>query len=987
MSSNTYRILGEMPQLLNDLIKHLLLYPLLFQSNTIMKQKNTLLLLVLWLALLPVSLFAQKAKGIFNLKEGDWFEMRVKYNKQNKLFGWLDEGDFKREYLLRYQLKKQFENGDQQYDITLKRVKIKVFYKALDSWQGYDSYYPTYLGKAPHLFKEVKTPVLVSIKENQAKVEPLPDKPNSMELSQVSPKRNFFPGTNYWKEYITNSEIGLITRLIVDPIKKVSTGELTAAFDTKVGFQSTGLVKTKICDINNTPIRYLTDIKTNVPAFIDLNSGSSIVLTAASFKLPPNALIKGRIENLSKKDEASIFLGNELTTVDLRHDDPDPESISLPVNLKSINTRFINLKNEQFTILMKPGDTVIITGDGKDLVNTIRFSGNVTNDQAFYKEFKEAYLKQDYNSYHQNIQKIKTAKEFEKFEGQNEKAVENLFEKYKGKISAEGLAFSRNEWNFLKAISKLGFLQNNRYLADTTSVYPLKNYPENFFLEIDTLSLTMNNYDYTYNYNYYFKPWYMPYLSAKVQATSSSFEYSFYNDLYLSLVSLKGYAAYKVVFDLINGRLEEDNWQRNLKIEPFYEQFIERCKDPELLDSLKRKWAINESWKPGNPSPLTKLKLLNGKNFDLTQFKGRPFCLMVSGIGSSDLNRSLQHIKQTKPDIPIVVAVVINRWNSGADLDTSLLKLPNVTFVKISKSERQIGSLNSTGLAGNKSFFFDRWFRVVDNNIPLRQSDSTVLDTLFQKAVNAEHYSPQQKAEFKKLTVWGVSTALITAFIGITIYRVQTKKVKKEEAVKRRIKELEVKAIRSQMNPHFVFNALNSIQSLINANQFKEANVYLAKFAVLLRGVLNNSERNFVSLADELESVKLYCELEQLRFNFKLEIETDKEVNPDLTEIPGMIIQPLVENAIVHGLAPKTGAGLLTIKIDKENKLLKIAVSDNGVGLNHRKTDSLSQKGFGLKLVEERLKVLNFDGRNAGLNVFANQDTGTTALILIPETA
>ena len=187
------------------------------------------------------------------------------------------------------------------------------------------------------------------------------------------------------------------------------------------------------------------------------------------------------------------------------------------------------------------------------------------------------------------------------------------------------------------------------------------------------------------------------------------------------------------------------------------------------------------------------------------------------------------------------------------------------------------------------------------------------------------------------------------------------------------------------MNPHFIFNALNSIQSLINGSQFKEANIYLSKFAVLLRGVLNNSEKSRISLSDELQAVELYCQLEQLRFDFKFEIIIDSEVNPELIEIPGMIIQPLAENAVVHGLAGKGALGKLDILVKRQNGNLCFWVTDNGVGLPTAKSDTLSQKGFGLKLVEERINILNLDGKEARLTVESNDPAaGTVATLIIP---
>ena len=153
----------------------------------------------------------------------------------------------------------------------------------------------------------------------------------------------------------------------------------------------------------------------------------------------------------------------------------------------------------------------------------------------------------------------------------------------------------------------------------------------------------------------------------------------------------------------------------------------------------------------------------------------------------------------------------------------------------------------------------------------------------------------------------------------------------------------------------------------------------------MLRGVLNNSEKSRISLSDELQAVELYCQLEQLRFEFKFEISIDPDVNGDLIEIPGMIIQPLAENAVVHGLSGKGELGKLNIQVKRQNGNLCVWVTDNGVGLNAEKSDTLSQKGFGLKLVEERINILNLDGKEARLTVESNDNAaGTVATLIIP---
>ena len=285
----------------------------------------------------------------------------------------------------------------------------------------------------------------------------------------------------------------------------------------------------------------------------------------------------------------------------------------------------------------------------------------------------------------------------------------------------------------------------------------------------------------------------------------------------------------------------------------------------------------------------------------------------------------------------------------------------------------------------------DKWFRIVENNAEDPKTHMYLPGTIskfeksLRKAIETKRYSKAEKTAMLKTAGWSFGSILFTLLGGLWIYRVRIRRIKQQEAAKRRIKELEIKAIRSQMNPHFIFNALNSIQSLINGSQFKEANVYLSKFAVLLRGVLNNSEKSRVSLSDELKSVELYCQLEQLRFEFKFGISINPDVNCDLIEIPGMIIQPLVENAVVHGLSTKGDQGNLTIQLERQNGNLCVCVTDNGIGLPVETNDLLRQKGFGLKLVEERINILNLDGKEARLTVGNRGDVaGTIAKLVIP---
>ncbi|WP_449038203.1 sensor histidine kinase [Parabacteroides goldsteinii] len=220
---------------------------------------------------------------------------------------------------------------------------------------------------------------------------------------------------------------------------------------------------------------------------------------------------------------------------------------------------------------------------------------------------------------------------------------------------------------------------------------------------------------------------------------------------------------------------------------------------------------------------------------------------------------------------------------------------------------------------------------------------------LIQKDLNREDKSFN---DFMKGFKEGILGALlIAAIIGI-IYYFRNKNKQKQERNRRHIRELELRAIRSQMNPHFIFNALSSIQNLINRSANQEANKYLIDFSRLLRKVLATSEKKLVPLSDEIEQLELYLKLEQLRYPFSYSLTVDQNIEPDAIEIPGMLIQPFVENAVKHGIAPR-GTGEIIIRLSLQDQLLIIDITDDGPGL---KTEA--NGGFGIRAVTNEFEIL-----------------------------
>lgn len=205
--------------------------------------------------------------------------------------------------------------------------------------------------------------------------------------------------------------------------------------------------------------------------------------------------------------------------------------------------------------------------------------------------------------------------------------------------------------------------------------------------------------------------------------------------------------------------------------------------------------------------------------------------------------------------------------------------------------------------------------------------------------------------------------------IGISVFAEDiSHRVEQEQALKEafnKIAELRLTMLRSVMNPHFIFNALNSIQFFIAQNDRRNAISYLSTFSRLVRGILAHSVSNKISLREETEQLKHYIALEQIRFENKFDysITIDSDLDQDAVEIPPLLIQPYVENAILHGLYNKVGKGNLSIRILKDADAILCEVEDDGVGRTMaqeiRKKNFPGHKSMGTALTEERLRLIN----------------------------
>jgi hypothetical protein len=942
-----------------------------------MKQKK---LLTMAMGLLfPLLVSAQNP--FLKLKPGGWFKMQVNINERETSTGGKNAANvnlvasagIKSQYDFRFILVKKLPNGGEQYNVSLERVKLKRRMQN-GTWYGYDSYYPVYLQNNGDTLSRIVRQVETDAQGKGIKIDDHKQAYPDITLSEIGPKK--------------------LTR------------SLTLSFDALPAYLFKSIVthiiaETKKADIhalNGTPITGLADI----PEWGILTSNVSMLTIAASFPVPGNVLIKGHIQNaFTTGNKPEIYTDQQTIKINT---DGTFETTMLITQASPIT--FIYGQNPLCAIkpFIKPGDTLIINADAKEthdiaatrershagpFTESVSYQGSGAADAIIEKRLLNLYVDQQQPFADRRTSTV-PVEEFMAYQEKGKKEFDALIETFKDKASKTAIEYYNAEWVYLQAQAKLYFLFSKEYMYSPQSTAAFEGFPANYFTTIDDLPILTDDYANSDWYKNCFE-WLLNYRSARLGMINGG-QSGFLIDHASSLASFKGYALYLALSNVLDKALHKSNWENSKKIKPYYLDFINNCGDSTLTKPLIKQWERLQTWEPGMPSPVKNTMLTNGQKLNLEQFKGKNICLIVNYADGNDLEQYKAFIKKQEPDR---IQFVILQLASSAifTIDKSFLKLPNVSYYEVDGSSKNMTWLDIYG--GESSVvFFDKWLRVVDDvpnlngnvrfNSVTNKKEFNIqkLDDALKKATATTRFSKAQKAKFYTVLGWSAGSILFAFIVGYFIYRNRLAKITHDITLQKRIKELEIKAIRSQMNPHFIFNALNSIQSLINSSQYKEANIYLEKFAVMMRKVLNNSEKSMVTLSEDLDAVTLYCQLEQLRFDFGFRLNVAGGVNTQLIEIPGMLIQPLVENAIIHGLAQKGSEGNLEISIYTEADYLKVAVTDNGPGF---KDAIFNAESFGLKLITERLNILKADAREAKMTINNHIDkTGVTVILTLP---
>lgn len=292
--------------------------------------------------------------------------------------------------------------------------------------------------------------------------------------------------------------------------------------------------------------------------------------------------------------------------------------------------------------------------------------------------------------------------------------------------------------------------------------------------------------------------------------------------------------------------------------------------------------------------------------------------------------------------------------------------------------------INDTG-TDNRYISADGIVRLSELCVPIMDNDEVL------GAINIEHTGKNFFTRHHQQLVSTIAALVASKIKAIESISALHQKQLELADTNRQLAESEVAMLRSQMNPHFIFNSLNSVQKYIWENREEDAAEYLASFAKLMRGILENSRHEYISLQKETEFLKMYIDLEYRRSNnnFNYVIKIDETLDTARTLIPPMLLQPFIENAIWHGLNKKTEKGNLLVHIFKKEDELVCIVDDDGAGRDPASINKPGKKSFGISITQQRIeRLIEKTSKKASVTITDkmenNQPAGTRVLVILP---
>ncbi|MCB0629331.1 MAG: histidine kinase [Saprospiraceae bacterium] len=441
---------------------------------------------------------------------------------------------------------------------------------------------------------------------------------------------------------------------------------------------------------------------------------------------------------------------------------------------------------------------------------------------------------------------------------------------------------------------------------------------------------------------------------------------------YFAQLQYKNYPLYRTTYDLMNTVIRGASQPDQVRY--LYQHFLDTQAFADTLHMIEETYRrMKQLQTAGEAVPTFNAFDQLGQNVQLQGLKGSPVVLvLVEGKNYWQNTLMIEDTPKLLPDVQFVFLHIgkpdeennplpafenVHQWFAGRNSAAV-----SQTFMHYSNSKHP------------RAYLIDR----KGNTSGIFQGDERYDDGILAALYDLRAGSPLVDKQTQK-AIFLIMIGLLAGglIIGLSIHQWQ-KRLHRREYAKRQQVESQLQVIRSQLNPHFMFNSMSSIQHLIKSGQADRAQSYLGKLANLLRVSLRYTRENFISLQEELDMIKKYCELEALRFNFSFDLQIEERLDPRIISIPPLLLQPYVENAVHHGIAPLRDSGKLTVNISEQGHLLWIRIRDNGQGLNASRSSPYKGNGIGLQLNAERLRLVY--GKEAEVKIYSPSPLNSTDL-------
>lgn len=697
-----------------------------------------------------------------------------------------------------------------------------------------------------------------------------------------------------------------------------------------------------------------------IPGLIYADSTQVIRIINGSFNTLPNTLIRYYPLHPLTGDQTSVTLEGETKAL---HPQPD-SSYNLSCFLSS--PAQIWLANLPLHVL--PGDTLTIRETGED---TYTFEGKNADSYRFWQELEKHNEFFMINNY-QSLFRLKTPRQLNDQIETGKNRYAELFSNYNGTLHPYWKKSAKLNLSYWEITLKI----RNFLLAQRKEETPIEPYA----VEWEKAPFTQVNpfTDYIYqpeNYDNFLNAYFQhkaQQLNEDNLTNKAWWEYNT-DTYYLQKQLFSGYPRLARLAENLKYTLEEHELSYSRRE---YQDFSSMAADP-LFTPVRQLWRQYEKLEPGQNIRHIGLSITDSLPL---KKKADGYILLSESylFGDPQDFTTNEEIKRILKELGVADKTTLCYFRPESRkqyLPDSLREQHPYRFIPDSLIDADKVKLNLSPWA---MILMKNDGTIISREISKTEYGIRQLIPIFRKAFEAK----DETETFSRETI--ITFTLTLCFcLGIVaaILYFQFGRIKRT----RQLAELKLKALRSQMNPHFLFNAIGSIQSLIVRGNNDTANRYLTDFSKLLRNVLESSDKQLVPLSDELARIRLYLQLEQLRTPFETSIQIKPSVNLELEEIPGMLLQPIVENAVIHGIVPQ-GGGKIEIMIYKTNDILYCEIADNGKGFE---TCPGNPGRFGLRNTEERLHLLNKQYK-ASVGIVmksrqeAEQQSGCRVIISIP---